>query len=310
MRATLTILRRILIALTFVVVLLQPGYGQRPAETKVADVEVMVVVDRTRSMAAVDWDGEKPRIDGVQSDVKALVDALPGTRFSLITWGTSARLELPFTTDTNALMNAVDTVRLESPYDGTGTKVDTPLEAMGDELERAEKQYPDRRRMLVFLSDGENTADGGQESFADLATYVDGGLVLGYGTESGAPMPVADDLSDKDGYIEVKGGKALSKAQPDNLRTIADETGTRFVSRGRPGGIDELAAGFGGEYTAQPDVDSPAANDLTWVAGLVLFALLLWELRSDWRAIWSAPRALRGERGRNRRTPDAVGARR
>lgn len=306
MRTALTVLRRVLIVVAFVAVLVRPGYGEREVETQVADVEVMVVVDRTWSMTAVDHDGDQPRVTGVRDDLQALVEALPGTRFSLVTWGTDARLELPFTSDTAALLGAVDTMDLENPYDGSGTRMDTPLPVITDALAKAEEQYPDRRRMLVFLSDGENTAEGRQESYADLTSYVDGGLVLGYGTKQGARMPLAADLSDSEGYLQTENGPAISKADPANLRRLADETGADFVRRSGSGGMEELAAGFEGEYvTETAAADLPAEHDLTWVAGLVLFVLLLWELHADWRALW-ASRATLGAGGRARRTTEGV----
>jgi Ca-activated chloride channel homolog len=307
MTTALTILRRVLIVLAFVAVLVRPGYGEREVQTEVADVEVMVVVDRTRSMAAVDFDGQRPRAAGVREDLHALVEALPGTRFSLVTWGTDARLELPFTTDTGAFLGAVDTMDLEDPYDGSGTRIDTPLQVTTEALAQAEEQYPDRQRMLVFLSDGENTAEGRPDSYAGLADYVDGGLVLGYGTKEGARMPLADDLSDAEGYVRTADGPAISRADPASLRRLADDTGTEFVRRSAPGGIGDLAAGFEGEYVTETTAatDLPAEHDLTWVAGLVLFALLLWELHADWRALWSS-RATLGAGGHGRRTTEGV----
>lgn len=313
MSVTLTILRRVLIVLAFVAVLIRPGYGEREVETRLTDVEVMVVVDRTRSMAALDHDGRRPRAAGVREDLHALVDALPGTRFSLVTWGTDARLELPFTTDTAAFLGAIDTLDLEDPYDGSGTRVSTPLPVLADALEQADEQYPDRRRMLVFLSDGENTAgrsadDEAGGTYAELAAYVDGGLVLGYGTRKGARMPLADDLTAADGFVRTQGGPAISTADPATLRRLAEQTGTDFVPRRGPGGMADLATDFDGEYiTQRAAADLPAQHDLTWVAGLVLFALLLWELHAGWRALW-ASRTTLGAGGRGRR-PDQ-GARR
>lgn len=292
MSARWTVLRRLLIALAFVAVLLQPGYGERESVTQVADVEVMVVIDRTRSMAALDHGDGEPRVRGVRQDLHELVETLPGTRFSLLTWGTDARLELPFTTDHTAFLDAVDTMRLEGAFDGSGTAIDTPLRELVTELKRAEEQYPDRRRKLLFISDGENTTESAPASYERVAKYIDGGLVLGYGTAKGAPMPLADDLSAADGMVQHDGGNAISKADHEALRTVAQQTGTEFVARTAPGGIPELTGGFVGAFVEAPDETVLIEHDLTWIAGLVLLGLLLWELHGHWRAVWSTPRAL------------------
>lgn len=292
MRLPWVITRRVLIVLAFVAVLLRPGFGEREAVAEVADVEVMVVVDRTRSMAALDHDGDQPRLHGAQTDLQTLVEALPATRFSLLTWGTDARLELPFTTDHGAFLNAVDTILLEDPYDSSGSDVSAPVRELVVALKQAEEQYPDRTRMLVYVSDGENTSGGEPESFERVAKYLDGGLVLGYGTPEGAPMPLADDLSDAEGVIQVDGGDAISRADPDALRTVAEQTGTSYLARPGGGDLAGLAEEFRGDLVSQPDDSLPAEHDLTWVAGLALLALLLWELHGHWRALWDTPRAL------------------
>ncbi len=286
--------RRVAIVLAFVAVLLRPGIGEQDAPTQVADIEVLLVVDRTRSMAALDGRGGEPRILGAQEDLVALTEALPGARFGLITFGTGARLELPFTTDATTVVTAVETLRLEGEYAGSGSRADTPLALMTDVLERSADQYPDRRRFVVFVGDGENTADGEQASYAELGDLVEGGAVLGYGTEAGARMPSADDLSPDEGYVYDfdAGEDAVSHADPDNLRTVADQLGATYAARTEAGGMDAVADGFEAAYTADVDEDRPAKHDLTWVAGLVLLALLLLELRSGWRAVWTSRAAL------------------
>lgn len=282
------VLRRIAIALAFVAILLRPEFGERGVPTRTTDVEVMVVLDRTRSMAALDYGRGQPRLDGVRRDLEAFLGELPGTRVGLLTWATSARLELPFTTDHAAVLNAVEATRLQSPYDGPGTRVDTPLDTLAQELQRAEEQYPDRQRMLLFVSDGENTAGGRPKSYQRVAEYLSGGLVLGYGTPQGAPMPLADDLSDARGNVQSRGSDAISRTDRKALRAVARQTGTEFVARTGPGGMRQLAADFAGTFTEESEQRVTTPVDWTWLAGLVLFPLLLWELHGHWRGLWQA----------------------
>lgn len=300
-RTGLVVARRIGIALAFIAILLQPGFGQAKVPTRVADIEVLVVVDRTRSMAALDYDGE-PRLDGVRADLEALAEALPTARIGLLTYGFDVQLELPFTNDINAFTAAVDTLRLESPTGGAGSSVDRPKAQLLDVLERAEQQYPDRRRMLVFVSDGERTTDGDPSSLAEVADHVAGGAVLGYGTTDGARMPAADDLSDKDGYVQdpATDQDAISRADPDALRELADQFEVPYVDRSAPGkgeSMAKVAKSFKASYTPEGAEDAErAAHDLTWVAGLVLLALVLLELRAGWQAVWTSRSVLGGRR--------------
>ncbi|MEZ0578263.1 VWA domain-containing protein [Nocardioides sp. MH1] len=291
--AALVVARRVAIVVVLMVVLWQPGFGTRASSTRSSDVDVLVVVDRTRSMAALDYQG-RPRIDGVERDLTDLAAALPGSRFALLTFGGDATLELPYTSDTATFTTAVDTLRLEGPFDGTGSRVDRPLGLMKSVLERAEAQHPDRRQVVVLVSDGENTDDGEQQSFAELDDLVGGGVVLGYGTSDGAKMPAAQDLSDEEGYVydQATGEDAISRIDEDNLQTIADQLGVDYVHRTEPGGMTAIADGFEASYAQDGSGDAPAKHDLTWLFGLLLLALVLVELRSWWRALWTSHHAL------------------
>jgi len=297
MRTALVIARRVGIVVTFLLVLSQPGFGERAAPTEVADIEVLVVVDRTRSMAALDHQGG-PRVYGAQEDLVALMEELPGARFGLMTFGRDAGVELPFTSDSTTFTTAIETLRLEGVYDGGGSQMDRPLEDMEQVLQRADQQHPERRRMVVFVSDGENTTDGGQASFAPLEDLVDGGVVLGYGTEEGAKMPERDNLSDSAGYVydEATGQDAISRLDEGNLQRIAEEMGIDYAHRTEPGGMAEIAADFEASYALDEDDESTAENDLTWLFGLVLLTLVLLELRAGWRALWTSQTALSSPR--------------
>lgn len=290
MRATMW-LGRLLLVLAFVGVLLRPGVGEQPAQAQVSNLEVVVVIDRTRSMMAEDFDGEQTRISGVRADLAALANALPGSRFAAITFGKEVRTELPFTSDVTAFNTLISTLRIEGIFDGTGTLVDRPHDQLKELLARAEEQHPDRRRIVFFVTDGENTAPGAQRSFADLAAYVDGGAVLGYGTTEGGKMSDGDEDETASGYLYDKrtNADAISKLDEDNLRTIADELGVPFHQRSSPGAIDDIAGSLDAQLSDAGE-KRPAKYEITWVFALLLLLLALPELRRSWQGRLNAGR--------------------
>lgn len=289
--------RRVAIVALTIGILLQPGFEGARAPEPSADVEILVVVDRTRSMAALDHQSG-PRIYGVQRDLTAIAAAVPGARFGLVTYGSSVELELPFTSDLTTFRTAVETLRLEGPFDGSGSTADRPLETMREILARADEQHPERRRFLIFASDGENTTAEEQASFAELDALLDGGIVLGYGTDAGAKMPQSDDLSPDDGYVydQERGEDAISSIDEGNLRSIAQELGVGYEHRADETGADRLASGFEARLDGSEE-DAPVRGDVTWLLGLVLLALTLLELRRWWRAIWTSATALNARGG-------------
>jgi len=292
--SALVLARRVGIVLLFVVVLVRPGFGRAEAPVQLTDLDVVVVVDRTRSMAALDHDGE-PRIRGAQADLVALGEALPGARFAMLAFGTDARVVMPLSSDTAAFEAAVETLELEGPKDGVGSRADRPVPELTDLLERAEEAAPERRRVVVYVGDGEDTTSEGEDrSFDGLRQLVAGGAVLGYGTSDGAPMPQDDELDGSLGYVQdpATGDTAVSKADLDRLREIADQLDVPFEHRTGPGGIEAIADSFAAAYADGEGGHRRAAHDLTWVAALLLLALLLVELHAGWRAAWTSRRAL------------------
>lgn len=282
-------LLRGLMVLAVLGVLVRPGVGTAESQARASDIEMLVVVDRTTSMVAEDHDGGQPRIDGVRRDLRALAESLPGARFSLITFGRIVRTELPFTSDVESFTTAIETLRIEGQFDGDGSSVDKPLEDVLATLERAREQHPDRRRVVVFVSDGENTtSEGEQASFAPVADLSDGGLVLGYGTEEGGRMRI-DEGRDSFVYDSEAGGEARSRIDEENLEQIAGEMDVDYLHRTGPGGLDAWADSLEAEYT--PDGrEARAAHELYWVFALLLFALALLELRIGWRGYLVARR--------------------
>ncbi|MDN5744704.1 MAG: VWA domain-containing protein [Nocardioidaceae bacterium] len=298
----LVILRRVAIVIAFVVILLRPGFGKMDAPNQTADVDVLVVLDTTRSMAALDYDGRQPRIDGVKKDLVALSEELPGARFGLVTFGSKARLTLPFSTDVLAFQSAVETVALEGPRDGDGSDSSRAADEISDVLARAEEQRPEQRRFVVFVGDGEDTetdensveSSSGGASYADIATEISGGTVLGYGTTDGATMPMSEDIDEQELVQDPDTNQAaVSRADPDRLKAIAEQLDVTFHERSGPGGISTIADSFGASYdNGDRDDARQADRDVTWFVGLVLLLLLLFELHAAWRAAWSSQRAL------------------
>lgn len=274
---------------------IRPGLGDDDTETVPAgsDLEVLLVVDRTVSMSALDWAGVRSRLEGVREDFREMVEQLPDSRFALVSFGRTSRVELPFTSDSDEVLDVVDGLGREPLLAGVGTTVDRPLADLTELLRRSTEQHPERRRVLVFASDGEVTVEGTrQRSFEPAAGYVDEGAVLGYGTEQGGLMPTGGrppwtfvrDLSTD--------SNALSKIDEDNLRRIADQLDVEYAHRAGPGGLDDWAQELR-RGTPGSDEEPGHKYELYWLVALLMFGLALFELRHDLRELLVARRELR-----------------
>ncbi|WP_309649638.1 vWA domain-containing protein [Nocardioides sp.] len=287
---------RALMVVVLAAIALRPGLGTEPVPTSPAQVEVIVVIDRTTSMSALDWDGRQPRLDGVRRDLTDLVAALPTGRFTVLTFGRRVATELPSTQDDSLIEDTLALVGREQPFAGTGSRLDRPLETLSDLLDQVRERVPDRPRLVVLMSDGENTNRQAQASYDVLASSVDDGLVLGYGTVAGGRMP-ADEEQPGSGWIQdVRTGRdALSRLDEANLRSVAAELGLPYLHRTAPGSLDEVAAGWAERFRDSeptPGGEVPVALELTWLLALALLLLVLVDLRSHWQRLLEARRAL------------------
>lgn len=284
-RSTGRLVRQLGMIVLGVALVLRPGDDvEHRRQARLLDVDVVFAVDVTTSMSAEDYDGDRPRFVGVQADVDALVDDLAGARFSMVTFGADAIVDLPFTTDARAVSTVAGTLRAEPYRLATGSSIERPVELLTSVLDSAADADADRVRVLVVMTDGEEIGDvdeSGLGSYGDLADLVDAAVVLGYGTEAGGPMRETEvDIAFEDGsYIHESstGQIALSRIDEDNLRAIADDLGAEYRHRDRPGGLSGLIEP-GTVEVGTGEAMVAARSDIVWLPGIGLGLLLLWEL--------------------------------
>lgn len=284
------LVRSVLAIALVAAVALDPAAGRASHPQLVSSADVLFVVDTTGSIAAEDYDSGRPRLEGVRADIDDIASRFAGARFALITFDADAALELPWTTDAAALQAAVDVLRQEQSYTSSGSELGVPIDTIGDALDRSAKASEGRARIVVLMSDGEQTAGGSVASFASLGGSIDGGAVFGYGTEQGGPMLeywgyYSDGIDPGYIYDYETSTDAVSRIDEDNLRGIADDLGVDYLHRTAPGGLDSWAATVADTSVERDGEDRDGARRLYWIPALALVALALWQLAATASAI-------------------------
>lgn len=271
-------LLRLGMILVVFVMLLRPGLPGGTSQALTTDTDIVILVDTTASIVAEDWNEDQPRLDGVRDDVQAIIDAYPGARFALITFDAAAQLRLPLTTDATALMTSLNVLRPEVTEQSRGSSIGIAARMLTQTLQSAAGASPDRSRMVFYLGDGEQTARSNPESFAQAAPYIDGGAVLGFGTEEGGPMRKTTGRGDEPGdYIVYQGSPVLSVIDQGNLRTIATELGIEYQWRSAAAApLVPEAPTSTTDYSAAGQVGN--VIELYWIFALALIALIGIEL--------------------------------
>lgn len=278
-------IRRALMVACVAVIGLCPSIPSTQDNGLISNAELYFVVDRTGSMAAEDWNGDQARLLGVENDLIALTQALPGSRYAIIGFDSQATRQLPLTTDARAVRAWAETVRQEITQFSAGSSIDRPLGQLRETLTNAAERNPSNVRLLFIFSDGENTeGSGGFQSFADLAPLIDGGAVLGYGTAEGANMRSYDGTSstgigtDAPYITDLDGNPAVSRIDEQNLRTLAQQLGVEYSHRFEPSDITPLVADVDlEEISSDGRRDLTTYTDVYWPIAVVLAALLAWE---------------------------------
>ena len=288
---TLGVARGALGAMLAIAVVADPTVAGGTSDARRVSADVIFVVDSTSSMAAIDYDGESPRLEGVRADILELAEGFRGANFTLVRFDSQARLELPWTTDFAALETAVSVIRQERAVYSRGSSLDLPLEVLDQLIPRLGVSAGDSGRdsytVVFYFSDGEQRTapaddvptvdtetamvmemdDGTDElatTFAELAPDIDGGAVLGYGTAEGAPMIEfhgSDELVSGDSPYVIDyttSEPAISRLDEENLTGIAGELGVPYLHRIEPGGLGGLASELAG---AAPIVERRVAGD-------------------------------------------------
>jgi Ca-activated chloride channel family protein len=219
-----------------VVALTRPQYGGKEKMLRVKGLDVVFVLDFSKSMYAQDV---KPdRVTMLKQEVMAFLDQLTGDRVGAVAFaGESVRF--PLTTDYEAVRLFL---RDMTPHDMPvgGTNIAAALEG-ATELLTSGYTKKKRSKVIVLVTDGEDHG-GGVEEAARLAKGKGVRIyVLGIGT--GTPELVPRYLSDgtQDGFMRDSGGTyvttSLSEEGEEMLRKVASTTGGTYT-RSAPGKIN------------------------------------------------------------------------
>lgn len=266
------------------------GVGDRdgPQGDRLPELDVLLVLDNTTSMSAVD-DPSGSRVVAARQDLLTFADDLESARFTLITVGRSAQVELPPTSDRVALESVLDRLPVEAADAGDGSSSDRAVPTIEQLL--ADGRGSGRLPVLVYAGDGEDNGDDASLGFYELGDRFAAALVLGYGTEEGGTMPlVLTDGGAQDSNVPdpSTGQDAISRANPTRLVKMADQVQGAYVDPSSAADVREAAQRLQrSAYDSLPVVEPE--RQLGWVWGLALLVLALPELRGGWRT-WLAGR--------------------
>ncbi|MBQ7428503.1 MAG: VWA domain-containing protein [Butyrivibrio sp.] len=240
------------------------------------NLDVLFVVDTSISMWAKDYGLNKARMDGARDTCNYIMDQLAGSSFALVTFDYESSIRMPLTQDDEYLSDTLDVITVKSIYYAKGTSLNTPYNDMERMLLHMGKKEG-HSRIVFFISDGEITNGDELQSYAALADMVDGGAVLGFGTEEGSTMKDVDGYTvrDTENYDE-----AVSKLDESNLQQVASDLGVEYIHVTDKKDVDSIIANALANAENVEDTQEGLANyeDTYYYLVPVLIVLLLGEV--------------------------------
>jgi Ca-activated chloride channel family protein len=223
------------------VALAQPQYGWGTRRIPATNLDVIVVLDYSKSMFARDV--APNRIERAKSEVARLIALLAGARFGAVAFA-GEPLSFPLTSDGGAIAQFF---RQLTPHDMPvgGTAIARALEAGRSLLER-DPQSNKHKRVMLLVTDGEDL-EGDPVQAARLAK--DAGIaifVVQIGGRTPEPIPDVDEQGVDRGLRRNDRGEvmttSLSAEGEKQLAQIAEITSANVVqSGGGSTGIEEVA---------------------------------------------------------------------
>jgi Ca-activated chloride channel family protein len=144
-----------LLWLSLVLALMRPQWLEPYTENRTAGYDLMLAVDASHSMNALDFtldDQQVSRMQVVKGVVAKFIEGRQGDRIGLVVFGSRAYVLSPLTFDREAVSSLLSEVIPRIAGDGT---------AIGDALGLGVKKLRERpqgSRVLLLIADGENTA--------------------------------------------------------------------------------------------------------------------------------------------------------
>ncbi|HTW18322.1 MAG TPA: VWA domain-containing protein [Nocardioides sp.] len=257
----LTSVLRILLAVAAVVVGLHPVGALQVEVPRERPVDIVVVLDRTTSMGAQDWERERPRMSGAAADLDELIRTVAGSRVAVVVFDDEARLAVPFTTDATTLSGFWRTAGWRPSTKASGSDISVAAGLTTQVLREAKEERPGHSRYLIYLGDGEQTAETPPASFAPARELVSGALVLGYGSRAGGPMTTSPESAE---LIRLDGEVQLSRIDEGALKAIAEQLGAEYRHRTSLGDLPELTT----EGAAPIVTETVPGQEYYWIVAL------------------------------------------
>lgn len=229
---------RLLTVALLIMAMARPQTGRKHTEVRTEGIDIVLVLDTSGSMQALDLDADRPinrrrnRLEIAKSVVDEFVQGRQNDQIGLVVFGSEAFTQCPLTLDHGILATFLERVEVGMAGDATaiGSAVGTAVKRLRDSQAQS--------KVIILLTDGRNNAGSlDPRKAAEIAETFDIKIyAIGAGTRGKAPFVVDSFFGKQVVYESVEiddtmleeiamrtGGAYYRAEDQEALRSIYDE---------------------------------------------------------------------------------------
>jgi len=261
-----------------VIALARPQWGTQRINILTEGINIILAVDISESMAALDFKQEGKvvnRLQAVKGVIHDFVGKRSGDRIGLVVFGTHAYTQVPMTRDYGTIDTILDKIKI-----GAAGKSTAIGDAMGISLKRL-KDIKSPSHVIILLTDGRsNTGELSPAAAADIAAQRGVKVyTIGVGTKGRAPFLIRHPLlGERYVYQQVDIDEAT-------LKSIAEKTGGVYFRAENTKGLKEIYAAIDAMEKSRVKTRTYAEYREFYLYFLVpaLICLALWSILANTR---------------------------
>jgi Ca-activated chloride channel homolog len=253
-----------------IVSLLGPSFGESKKEVKSVGKDIMMCVDLSKSMDALDI--SPTRLEKIKHEMKKIVSEFNSDRLGVIIFSGEAFVQCPLTYDQAALNLFIETMNT-GLVPSSGTDFGPPLRMAIQKMEQDNNRAQAKSKIIVLISDGEDFGEETDEVIQDIESEGIKVFTLGIGTEKGGQIRSGSGFK-----MDKQGNTVVSKLNPTSLQSLANKTGGKYFEiNGTRNDVSRLISTIGkieGELMDARFVDVTANKYYYFlIAALILLGL-------------------------------------
>jgi Ca-activated chloride channel family protein len=222
LRRAARVLRLAVVAL-LMLAMTRPQTGRKLTQVSSEGIDIVLVMDTSGSMQALDLDADHPiqrrrnRLEVAKDVVREFVEGRPNDMIGLVVFGEEAFTQCPLTLDHAVLLDLLGDIEIGVAGDRTAIG-----SAIGNAVKRLQRSKA-KSKVVVLLTDGRSNAGTlAPPTAAELARSQGVKIyAVGAGTRGRAPFLVDSMFGSRVVYQDVE-------IDDDQLRSIADTTGGAY----------------------------------------------------------------------------------